>query len=317
MRRRGKSNGKSRLRAPVLRSPPELALQNRYEPLFRNERSVNEPRDTNYSTCIGARQNPRNSPKTTNSTGERRNFANFTADKINTILIGDDITKQIRMAKTENLSMADTSVRELTEMLPIILSAYPSNICMSIIIHTGSFDILQRKTGSEILKKDFSMLLKEITKLQRQVFISGPIPTVGKGIESFSRLLGLNTWLASACLYHGIRFIDNFNIFWNCKDRFRSDGVHPNITGCRLLGANICNDIGKLFPNKLSMKDSTHTASFFPKHSFIRELALTKESRAQLSLCPTSPHCSKRALRQLPQPQPSCPLIPQSTKSTK
>lgn len=53
VRRRGKSSRKSRMRALVLRSPPELVLQNRYEPLTRNELSVNEPGDANYSTCIG------------------------------------------------------------------------------------------------------------------------------------------------------------------------------------------------------------------------------------------------------------------------
>lgn len=33
-----------------------------------------------------------------------------------------------------------------------------------------------------------------------QMFLTGPIPTFGKGIEPFSRLL--NTWLASACIFH-------------------------------------------------------------------------------------------------------------------
>ncbi|KAL7381915.1 hypothetical protein ABVT39_013464 [Epinephelus coioides] len=126
------------------------------------------------------------------------------------------------MAKTENLTVSDTSARELTELLPVILSTHPSN--MRIIIHAGSFDILRGKTGSEILKKDFSLLLEKLSDCQSQnVFISGPIPTLGKGIKSFTRLLALNTWLTSACFTHGIKFIDNFNIFWNCKDRFQSD----------------------------------------------------------------------------------------------
>ena len=72
-----------------------------------------------------------------------------------------------------------------------------------IIIHTGSFDILRRKTGSEILKKDFSLLLERLCHYgAHHVSISGPIPTVGKGIELFSRLLGLNTWLSNACIAH-------------------------------------------------------------------------------------------------------------------
>ncbi|KAL7374885.1 hypothetical protein ABVT39_008540 [Epinephelus coioides] len=188
-----------------------------------------------------------------NSTPEkpraRRSIANTTPDQPDTILIGDSITKHVRMAKTENLTVSDTSVRELTELLPVILSTHPSN--MRIIIHAGSFDILQGKTGSEILKKDFSLLLEKLSDCQSQnVFISGPIPTLGKGIESFTRLLALNTWLTSACFTHGIKFIENFNIFWNCKDRFQRDGIHPNITGCRLLGANLRHALGKPYQNK-------------------------------------------------------------------
>uniref|UniRef100_A0AAY5L4E8 C2 domain-containing protein n=1 Tax=Esox lucius TaxID=8010 RepID=A0AAY5L4E8_ESOLU len=160
---------------------------------------VNVHREANHNTSIRANQNPRNSPKTTDRTRERRNFANSTFDEPDTTLIVDDITKHIRMAKTKNLTMADTSVRELTEMLPVILSTHPSN--MKIIIHTGTFDILQRKTGSEILNIYFSILLEKVNNFQQHVFI-----TLGKGIGSFSRLLGLNTWLTSACLNHGISY---------------------------------------------------------------------------------------------------------------
>jgi len=296
--------------------------------------------------------------------GKRRNSANLTTDKLDTILIGDDITKYIRMAKTENLTMPDISVQELTELLPTVLSTYPTT--MRVIIHIGSCDILRRKTGSEILKKDFSKLLKKIENLQQEVSISGPIPTLGKGSESFSRLLGLNMWLTSACLDHGIKFIDNFNVFWNCKDRFRLDGVHPNVMGCRLLGANIRHDAGMPLSNKTSKKHSIHRQSihsFIPAspvtisrcsqelslarkgaqhhtplllpslphphppqlyppsspslHSPIRELVLIKESRVQSSPCPTLPRYTKRALRQLPHRQTSCPLTTQSTKNTK
>ncbi|KAL7380858.1 hypothetical protein ABVT39_025064 [Epinephelus coioides] len=244
-RHKGKSSRKSVKRAPTLTPPLELSLHNRYDALAPNEMCDN----TNYTEPRQAKaiQNASNSPKTTarprarknyaNSTPEkpraRRSIANTTPDQPDTILIGDSITKHVRMAKTENLTESDTSVRELTELLPVILSTHPNN--MRIIIHAGSFDILRGKTGSEILKKDFSLLLEKLSDCQSQnVFISGPIPTLGKGIESFTRLLALNTWLTSACFTHGIKFIDNFNIFWNCKDHFQRDGIHPNITGCRM-----------------------------------------------------------------------------------
>ncbi|KAL7393455.1 hypothetical protein ABVT39_011044 [Epinephelus coioides] len=200
-RRKGKSSRKSVKRAPMLTPPLELSLQNRYDALAPNEMCDNtnytEPRQANHTCGIKAIQNVSNSPKTTarprarknyaNSTPEkpkaRRSIVNTTPDQPDTILIGDSITKHVRMAKTENLTVSDTSVRELTKLLPVILSTHPSN--MRIIIHAGSFDILRKKTGSEILKKDFSLLLEKLSDCQSQnVFISGPIPTLGKGIQT-------------------------------------------------------------------------------------------------------------------------------------
>lgn len=125
------------------------------------------------------------------------------------------MTKHVRIATTENLTMADTSVRELTEVLPVILFTHPS--IMRIIIHIGSSDNLQWKAGSEILKRDFSLLQEKLSCQSQHVFIPSPVPTFGKRIKSLSRLLGLNIWQTSARLAHGIKFIDNYNIFGAVK----------------------------------------------------------------------------------------------------
>lgn len=137
------------------------------------------------------------------------------------------------MGRTENLTVNNTSVREVAATLPDVLSAWPHMRKTG--IHTGSFDILKEKTGSETLKKDFLFLLEAL----RVPFISGPIPTLGRGCESFNRLLGLNTCLASAGHEQQIGFIDNFHIFWNVKGRFMPDRIHPNNIGSRHLGSNI------------------------------------------------------------------------------
>ena len=125
---------------------------------------------------------------------------------------------------------------ELSSEIQTILNNKPNN--PKIIIHTGSFDILHKKTGSEILKKHFTQLLNTLNRYQ-DISISGPIACFRRGKEIFSRLLSFNTWLASVCLAHKRRFIDNFNVFWNCADRFKADGLHPNRRGSRLLTANI------------------------------------------------------------------------------
>ena len=101
----------------------------------------------------------RSSPNPTTKT-KTREAINTTQNGIDTILIGDSVTQHVRMAKMENLTFSDTSVRELKDILSTILSTHPDG--MWIIVHTGSFDILKRKTGSEILKKDFSLLLERL-----------------------------------------------------------------------------------------------------------------------------------------------------------
>lgn len=104
----------------TLTPPLELSLQNRYDAPAPNEMCDNtnytEPREANHTCGIKAIQNASNSPKTTarprsrknyaNSTPEkpraRRSIANTTPDQPETILIGNSITKHVRMAKTEN-----------------------------------------------------------------------------------------------------------------------------------------------------------------------------------------------------------------------
>lgn len=192
----------------------------------------------------------------------REHSAKNKAKRIDTILIGDFIMRQVEMARTENLTVNNTSVREVAAVLPDIMTTQPH--IKKIVIHAGSFDILTNKSGSETLKKDFLFLLETLKKLHSGVsFISGPIPTLGRGYESFSRLLGLSTWLSSACLEQQVGFIDNFNIFWNIKSRFMSDGIHPNNLGSRYLGCNIRHTIESSYQNicaLISRKVSTQGA---------------------------------------------------------
>lgn len=121
----------------------------------------------------------------------RRNIENPTPDKPGSILIGDS-TRHVRMVKTEDITMADKSVREVTVMLPVIFSTHPNN--RNIVIHNESFYILQRKNALEISKKDFCLLLEKLSDCQsQQILISGLILTLGKGIKSLRKLLALST----------------------------------------------------------------------------------------------------------------------------
>ncbi len=105
----------------------------------------------------------------------------------------------------------------------------------NLIIHLGKNDI--RKEQSELFKKDFTELFETLQRLELQLFIIGPLPA--RGTDMFSRLLGLNTWLQWSCGIKGVDFIDNFNIFWGHRQRFKLDGLYLNRLGARVLKDNI------------------------------------------------------------------------------
>ncbi|KAK2919018.1 hypothetical protein Q8A73_003389 [Channa argus] len=77
----------------------------------------------------------------------------------------------------------------------------------------------------------------------RRFFISGPIPTLGRGVGWFSRLLSLHTWLQPQVSAHGLFYVDNFNLFWDRPHYFKQDGLHPNFLGSRMLTENIVHSI--------------------------------------------------------------------------
>lgn len=95
--------------------------------------------------------------------------------------------KGARMAETENVATANTSVRELFQ---------------SKITHTRLFLATEKLTPFQPWRRGLTF-----------------------------RLFALNTWLTTR-LTRRIKFIDNFNIFWNCPDRLKSDEIHLNITCC-------------------------------------------------------------------------------------
>ena len=88
----------------------------------------------------------------------------------------------------------------------------------SLILHTGACGVVKQQ--SEVLKQDFTDLLTKIRSLDTVVFVSGPLPTVRRGDERSSRLLMLNKWLKATCAAQSVNFIDNFNIFWECRHLF-------------------------------------------------------------------------------------------------
>lgn len=136
-------------------------------------------------------------------------------------------------------------VSEITKDLAETLSEHPEK--RRLVLHVGAVD--SRKMGSQEVQRDFMELFDSLGKLKIETFISGPLPTVGRGSYEFSRLLGLNTWLSGACKLKGLTFIDHWNIFWRQRDLFKRDGLHLNRSGEYHLTNNILFTIGNPPPS--------------------------------------------------------------------
>ncbi|KAK0139521.1 hypothetical protein N1851_023601 [Merluccius polli] len=152
-----------------------------------------------------------------------------------TLVIGDSIVRHVRMRGAFTMAFPGATVADITGKIPDILSSHPQ--ARRIIIHAGANDIARQQ--SELLKQGFINLFNSVSQSQVTVFISGPTPTCGRGIGSFSRLLSLNTWLSSVCSSHQVGFVNNFDVFWERRHLFGSDGLHLNRAGARMLAANL------------------------------------------------------------------------------
>lgn len=153
-----------------------------------------------------------------------------------TLIVGDSIIRNTRFFNAATHCFPGATVPVILDRLPGLLNSLPSSI-NRVLVHVGSNDTTRQQ--SELTKKDFNDLFSLLNNCGKSVYISGPLPTLARGAGRFSRVLGLNTWLQSACRAHHIGFIDNFNLFWNRSSLFRTDGVHPNWMGSRMLAANM------------------------------------------------------------------------------
>ena len=152
-----------------------------------------------------------------------------------TIIIGDSIIRHVSFNNAHTVVFPGATVALITDKIQEVTTSFPDTD--SLIVHVGTNDI--KKQQSELLKREFIKLFGVLKHLHYRVSISGPTPTLGRGLGRFSRLLSLNTWLRSACLTYNLNFIDNFDIFWHRENLFSVDGLHLNFAGARALSSNL------------------------------------------------------------------------------
>lgn len=187
----------------------ELRQENRFLPLLRMPGSP--PAD-----MIAARPTVRNNPLSPKQS-------------ITTLIVGDWSVENIKPGKQRNSKtycFPQDEIPDLANRITELLNSHQA--VTKIILHVGTHVISKKQ--SEVLKADFSKLLNMLASLDIEAYISGPLPS-NQGIERFSRLLGINSWLSTACPLHKVNFIDNFNLFWQHRHLFTMDGRSMNAVG--------------------------------------------------------------------------------------
>uniref|UniRef100_A0A3B3TLN8 SGNH hydrolase-type esterase domain-containing protein n=1 Tax=Poecilia latipinna TaxID=48699 RepID=A0A3B3TLN8_9TELE len=126
------------------------------------------------------------------------------------LIVGDETVNGISHVcnpkKTRVVSFPGDTVSDL-----LSLTADQPNM-ETLVVHVGANDLAKQK--SEILKKDFNILLDTMGKLKMKLFLSGPIPSPQWGDEKHSRLGMINKWLIKTCSASSVTFIDNLWIYW-------------------------------------------------------------------------------------------------------
>uniref|UniRef100_A0A3B5ASY0 SGNH hydrolase-type esterase domain-containing protein n=1 Tax=Stegastes partitus TaxID=144197 RepID=A0A3B5ASY0_9TELE len=151
------------------------------------------------------------------------------------LIVGDSIIRDVRSSKAVTHCFPGAKVNDILTELPSLMAKFPS--ARKVVLHVGTNDIPRQQL--ELLKEDFKRLFNYLQRTEREVFISGPLPTVGRGCGRFSRLLQIHMWLQSQCRSFGLGFIGNFNLLWERSSFFKCDGLHPNRGGSRTLLQNV------------------------------------------------------------------------------
>ncbi|KAK0149501.1 hypothetical protein N1851_009772 [Merluccius polli] len=151
------------------------------------------------------------------------------------LIIGDSIVRHIHFANAVTHCFPGATTADILEKLPGLLESAPVAIT-KVIVHCGTNDTAH--TPSERTKVHFAQLFNP-NNSGKSAFISGPLPTLGRGDVRFSRILYLHTWLQSVCAAHNIHFIHNFDMFWERPSFFGRDGLHLSMLGCRMLAAKL------------------------------------------------------------------------------
>lgn len=156
-------------------------------------------------------------------------------DQPEILVVGDSIVRYVELPGAVTYCLSGGKVLELIELIPVLIVRHPS--VHTVIVHVGTNDVMFRQSIK--LQYDLESLAYLIESLGKNCRLSGPIPTLRKGSERFSRLYSLNVWMNNFCTATGFGFINNFDSFWTEITLFHKDGLHLNKQGTKLFVLNL------------------------------------------------------------------------------
>uniref|UniRef100_A0A3B3XS74 SGNH hydrolase-type esterase domain-containing protein n=1 Tax=Poecilia mexicana TaxID=48701 RepID=A0A3B3XS74_9TELE len=202
-----------------------IPLKNRFSALQPEPLSENPP--SNINNEAKPSHPPHKAPKEKVTTRKTKGMPRV-------LIVGDETVNGISHVcnpkKTRVISFLGDTVSDLTRKVLSLTADQPN--METLVVHVGANDLAKQK--SEILKKDFNILLDTMGKLKMKLFLSGPIPSPQWGDEKHSRLGMINKWLIKTCSASSVTFIDNLWIYWQRFHLFGRGGCNLNKHGIRL-----------------------------------------------------------------------------------
>lgn len=155
------------------------------------------------------------------------------------LILGDSIVRFANLPGAVTYCLSGGKTADFIELIPVLLDFHPS--IHTVISHSGTNDVMSRHSIK--LHHDLESLATTVECLGRRFILSGPIPSLSKSSERFSRLFSLHQWMENFSTATGLAFISHFDSFWTRQDLFKHDGLHLNKRGTGVLIQNFINFI--------------------------------------------------------------------------
>ena len=122
------------------------------------------------------------------------------------LVIGDSIIRNVHLPGSVTYCLSGGKTTDFIEIIPIIIDLHPS--VHHILLHMGTNDVMSRQSVK--LHHDLESLVITIESLGKICVLSGPIPTLSKSSERFSRHYSLHHWMRNFTTATGLDVISNF-----------------------------------------------------------------------------------------------------------